>query len=252
MGRAVSIRALELSNDNDRKIFIVAQKDSEIDDNIMPKDLYEIGTVGEIVQTIKLPDGSYRIVVEARYRARILDCIYSIDQSSLIARVEKLEDIKEDSLEVEALSRRVLSQFDEYIRLNKELPAESVISLEDVQDEPSRLADMIISNLPIKGTMKQDFLSMTSPREKLLKLSSLLERELRILEIEDDIQSKVQKEVEEVQKEYYLRAKLKVIQEELGERDDLSDTAYYKEKIKDIEFSSKEIKERVMEEVERL
>ncbi|MGC8890401.1 MAG: endopeptidase La [bacterium] len=252
VGRAVSIRALELSNDNDRKIFIVAQKDSEIDDNIMPKDLYEIGTVGEIVQTIKLPDGSYRIVVEARYRARILDCIYSIDQSSLIARVEKLEDIKEDSLEVEALSRRVLSQFDEYIRLNKELPAESVISLEDVQDEPSRLADMIISNLPIKGTMKQDFLSMTSPREKLLKLSSLLERELRILEIEDDIQSKVQKEVEEVQKEYYLRAKLKVIQEELGERDDLSDTAYYKEKIKDIEFSSKEIKERVMEEVERL
>lgn len=250
VGRVISIKALEVSNEHDRKLFIVAQKDGEIDD-IMPDDLYDIGTVGEIVQSIKLPDGNYRIVVESQYRAKMTECIYSERHLSLFARVERLVDIKENPLELEALSRRILAQFDEYVRLNKELPAETAISLEDVQDDPSRLVDMIVSNLPIKGSVKQEFLSMTSPKERLLKLSNVLERELKILEIEDDIQNKVQREVEEVQKEYYLRAKLKVIQEELGERDDFSDTAYYRDKIKGIEFP-KEIKEKIMEEVERL
>jgi ATP-dependent Lon protease len=250
VGRAISIKALEISNEHDRKLFVVAQKDGEIDD-VMPDDLYDIGTVGEIVQTIRLPDGNYRIVIESQYRAKIVECVYSQNYSSLIARVEKLVDIKENPLELEALSRRVLSQFDEYIRLNKELPAETVISLDEVQDNPSRLVDMVVSNLPIKGTVKQDFLSITSPKERLLKLSAVLERELKILEIEEDIQGKVQKEVEEVQKEYYLRAKLKVIQEELGEREDFSDAVSYREKLKGIEFS-KDIKEKVMEEAERL
>jgi len=250
VGRVVSIKALEISNEYERKLFMVTQKDGEVDD-VMPEDLYTIGTVGEIVQTIRLPDGSYRVVIEAQYRARALECVYSTTSSSLIARIERLEDIKEDPLELEALSRRVFSQFDEYIRLNRELPAETAISLEEVQDNPSRLVDMIVSNLPIKGTVKQDFLSITSPKERLLRLSAVLERELKILEIEEDIQSKVQKEVEEVQKEYYLRAKLKVIQEELGEKEDLSGAAFYKEKIKEIKFS-KDIKEKVIEEAERL
>lgn len=250
VGRDISIKAIELSSEYDRKILIVTQKESELDE-INPEDLYDMGTVGEIIQTIKLPDGSYRVVVEAKYRAKIVDCVYSHTFSSFIARVEKIEEAKDDSLELEALSRIVLSQFDEYIRLNHDLPDEASIDLEEVKDDPGRLVDIIASNLPLKSSIKQELLSVTSPRERLLRLTVILERELKILKIEEEIQSKVQREVEEIQKEYYLRAKLKVIQEELGEREDLSDVSSYKEKIKSL-MLSKDVEEKLIEEAERL
>ncbi|MCX7796701.1 MAG: endopeptidase La [bacterium] len=250
VGRDISIKAIELSGEYDRRIFIVTQKDNEIDD-VDTGDLYDIGTVGEIIQTIKLPDGSYRVVIEAKYRAKIVECIYSHTFSSFIARVEKLSDVKEDSLELEALSRIVLSQFDEYIRLNHELPDEAPISLEEIKDDPNKLVDIIASNLPLKSSVKQELLSILSLKERLLQLSVLLERELKILKIEEEIQNKVQQEVDEIQREYYLRAKLKVIQEELGEREGFSETSLYKDKIKSLSLS-KDIEEKLLEEAERL
>lgn len=250
VGRDISIRAVELSSEYDRKIFIVTQKDNELDE-ITPKDLYDIGTVGEIIQTVRLPDGSYRVVVEARYRAKIVECIYSHTFLSFIAKIEKVEEIKDDSLELEALSRVVLAQFDEYIRLNHDLPEEASISLEEIRDEPDRLVDIIASNLPLKSSVKQELLSLSSPKERLLRLTLVLEKELKILRIEEEIQSKVQREVEEIQKEYYLRAKLKAIQEELGEREDLSDISYYKDKIRNLKLS-KDIEEKLLDEAERL
>lgn len=250
VGRDISIKAIELSNEYDRRIFIVTQRDNELD-NIDTKDLYDIGTVGEIIQTIKLPDGSYRVVIEAKYRAKIAECVYSHTFSSFVARIEKINDIKEDSLELEALSRIVLSQFEEYIRLNHEIPDEAPISLEEIKDDPGKIVDIIASNLPLKSSIKQELLSMLSLKERLLQLSVILERELKILKIEEEIQSKVQKEVDEVQREYYLRAKLKVIQEELGEREGFSETSFYKDKIKSLSLS-KDIEEKLLEEAERL
>lgn len=250
VGRDVSIRAIELANEYDRNIFVLTQKNSELDD-ITPKDLYDIGTVGEIIQTVKLPDGSFRVVIEAKYRAKAIECVYSEILSAFIAKVEKLDDIKEDSLEVEALSRIVLSQFDEYIRLNRDVPEEASINLEEVKEESDKLVDIIASNLPIKSSVKQELLSIVSPSERLLKLTMILERELKILRIEEDIQSKVQREVEDIQREYYLRAKLKVIQEELGEKDEFSGASFYKEKIKLLGLS-KEIEDKLMEEADRL
>ncbi|HPC78019.1 MAG TPA: endopeptidase La, partial [bacterium] len=220
-------------------------------DDINPSDLYDIGTVGEIIQTIKLPDGSYRAVIEAKYRAKVLECVYSETLSAFIAKVEKLEDIREDSLELEALSRIVLSKFDEYIRLNKDIPEEASINLEEVRDEPDKLVDIIASNLPIRSSVKQDLLSVVSPKERLLKLAVILERELKILRIEEDIQVKVQREVEETQREYYLRAKLKVIQEELGEKEDSSGASFYKDKIKLLGLSE-DTEDKLMEEADRL
>lgn len=250
VGRDISIKAVELSSEYDRRIFIVAQKDNELEE-IDTKDLYDIGTVGEIIQTIKLPDGSYRVVIEAKYRAKITECVYSHTFSSFIARIERLNDIKEDSLELEALSRTVLSQFDEYIRLNHEIPDEASVSFEEIKDDPNRLVDIIASNLPLKSSLKQELLSILSLKERLLQLSVILERELKILKIEEEIQNKIQKEVDEIQKEYYLRAKLKVIQEELGEREGLSETSSYKDKIKSLALS-KDIEEKLLEEAERL
>ncbi|MBC7319122.1 endopeptidase La [bacterium] len=250
VGRDISIKAIELSSEYDRRIFIVTQRDNELD-NIDTKDLYDIGTVGEIIQTIKLPDGSYRVVIEAKYRAKIAECVYSHTFSSFVARIEKINDIKEDSLELEALSRIVLSQFEEYIRLNHEIPDEAPISLEEIKNDPGKIVDIIASNLPLKSSIKQELLSMLSLKERLLQLSVILERELKILKIEEEIQSKVQKEVDEVQREYYLRAKLKVIQEELGEREGFSETSFYKDKIKSLSLS-KDIEEKLLEEAERL
>ncbi|HON71939.1 MAG TPA: endopeptidase La [bacterium] len=250
VGRDPSVRAIELSSEYDRNIFVLTQKDNELDD-INPSDLYDIGTVGEIIQTIKLPDGSYRAVIEAKYRAKVLECVYSETLSAFIAKVEKLEDIREDSLELEALSRIVLSKFDEYIRLNKDIPEEASINLEEVRDEPDKLVDIIASNLPIRSSVKQDLLSVVSPKERLLKLAVILERELKILRIEEDIQVKVQREVEETQREYYLRAKLKVIQEELGEKEDSSGASFYKDKIKLLGLSE-DTEDKLMEEADRL
>lgn len=250
VGRDPSVRAIELSSEYDRNIFVLTQKDNELDD-ISPSDLYDIGTVGEIIQTIKLPDGSYRAVIEAKYRAKVLECVYSETLSAFIAKVEKLEDIREDSLELEALSRIVLSKFDEYIRLNKDIPEEASINLEEVKDEPDKLVDIIASNLPIRSSVKQDLLSVVSPKERLLKLAVILERELKILRIEEDIQVKVQREVEETQREYYLRAKLKVIQEELGEKEDSSGASFYKDKIKLLGLSE-DIEDKLLEEADRL
>lgn len=250
VGRDASVRAIELSSEYDRNIFVVTQKNNELDD-ITPSDLYDIGTVGEIIQTIRLPDGSYRVVIEAKYRARIVECIYSETFLAFIAKVEKLENTKEDSLELEALSRIILSQFDEYIRLNKDIPEEATINLDEVKDEPDKLVDIIASNLPIRSSLKQELLSIVSPKERLFKIAAILERELKILRIEEDIQSKVQREVEEIQREYYLRAKLKVIQEELGEREDFSGSSFYKDKIKLLGLS-KEIEDKLLEEAERL
>lgn len=250
VGRDISIRAIELANEYDRNILVLTQKDNELDE-ITPPDLYDIGTVGEIIQTVRLPDGTFRVVVEAKYRAKAIECVYSESLSALIAKVEKLDDVKEDSLELEALSRIVLSQFDEYIRLNQDIPEEASVNLEEVKDKPDKLVDIIASNLPIKSSIKQDLLSIVSPKERLLKLTMILERELKILRIEEEIQKKVQREVEDIQREYYLRAKLKVIQEELGEKDELSGASFYKEKIKSLGLP-REIEEKLLEEADRL
>lgn len=249
VGREKSIRALEEAMINDQLIFLVTQKDAHTD---LPtvEDFYEVGTISKIKQLLKLPGDTIRVLVEGINRAEIRDII-SEDAFFLVDVLEHQDVQLSGDLELEALRRSVMEVFDEYIKANPKVAPETLITVSDI-DDASRFADVIASNLTIKIEEKQEILSLFDVKERMEKIFEILSRELEILEIERKINSRVRKQIDKSQKEYYLREQLKAIQRELGEKEGHGEEIeQYTEKLSKLEVPD-EVKEKVEKELDRL
>ncbi|MCX9156435.1 endopeptidase La [Niveibacterium sp. 24ML] len=228
VGRPKSIKALENAMEAGKSILLVAQK-SAAKDEPTAEDLYDIGCVANILQMLKLPDGTVKVLVEGFQRAQ-LDAVE--DQGSVfVAQVTPLRGDEVQNHEVEAMRRAILAQFDQYVKLNKKIPPEILTSLSGI-DEPGRLADTIAAHLPLKLEQKQGVLELTSVVERMEKLLSQLETELDILQVEKRIRGRVKRQMEKSQREYYLNEQVKAIQKELGEGEEGADLEELEKKIK--------------------
>jgi ATP-dependent Lon protease len=216
VGRQKSIKALEASEASKRPILLVAQKDAKVADP-QAGDLYNVGTLGVVVQLLRLPDGTVKALLEGKKRARILK--YVSQDEFFQVEAEEIDEVTDRSTEVEALIRSVTSTFDNYVRLNKKIPPEMVTSIAAV-DDPAFLADKLVGHLSIKLEDKQALLETTNPAERLEKILGYMRSELEILEVEKRIRSRVKKQMEKTQKEYYLNEQMRAIQKELGEKDE--------------------------------
>ncbi|MFN3650162.1 MAG: endopeptidase La [Armatimonadota bacterium] len=250
VGRDKSIRALEEARSQDRYIFLVAQKQMAIDDPA-PEDIYQVGTIAEVMQVLNLPDGTVRVMLEGQARARIGD--YLQTDPFFRVRVELLPEPEERTAEVEALMRSVIAQFQQVVELGKEIPPEALVQVVNI-DEPGRLADTIIPYLNLRPKVErlQELLETVSVRDRLEKLNFVLKKETEVLEIQRNIRNKVEKEMGDTQREFILREQLKAIQQELGERDERgSEIEEYREKIQNAKMPE-EVEERALKELDRL
>jgi len=228
VGRPKSIKALETAMESGKGILLVAQK-SAAKDEPEAEDLYPIGCVANILQMLKLPDGTVKVLVEGSQRARIESVE---DQKALfVADVTPLAVDEGPDHEVEAMRRAILAQFDQYVKLNKKIPPEILTSLAGIE-EPGRLADTIAAHLPMKLELKQEILELFDVGERLEKLLSQLETELDILQVEKRIRGRVKRQMEKSQREYYLNEQVKAIQKELGEGEEGADLEEMEKKIR--------------------
>jgi len=217
VGREKSINALDTAMQEDKKILLVAQKNAEVDDP-SEKDIHEIGTLSTILQLLKLPDGTVKVLVEGAERARITG--YENTDAFFTAHIELLAtDVEEDEKELEVLTRSLLAMFDQYVKLNKKVPPEILTSLSGIE-EPGRLADTIAAHMSLKLDEKQRILEIENCRERLERLMGLIEGEIDIMQIEKRIRGRVKQQMEKSQREYYLNEQMKAIQKELGDMED--------------------------------
>jgi ATP-dependent Lon protease len=248
VGREKSIAAMEEAMVQDKQILLATQKDPRIDDP-NPEDIYPVGTIAEIKQLLKIPGGTIRVLVEGISRARTLT--YLDNDKFYLVDAEEYTEEAVASPEIEALTRSVIFQFEQYVKLSKKIPAETVVSIVSVED-PGRLADIIGAHLNLKQEDKQRLLEAVDLVERLETLYSILSRELEILELERKIGARVRKQMEKTQKEYYLREQLKAIQKELGERGEEENEAQeFKERIAAASLPA-EVQEKAEREAERL
>jgi len=247
VGRQLSLKAIEMAMEGDREILLVSQKQAKTD-NPEIDDLHEVGTVAEIMQLLKLPDGIVKILVEGTSRAQVLR--YTETDDYFKAEVEAYDDAEEKNLRTQALMRNVIGQFEQYIKLNKNVPIE-IINVTNSVESPGRLADIIVAHLKLKVEVKQKVLAAFSAEERLSMICDILNREIEILNIEKKIRGRVRKQMEQVQKEYYLREQIKAIQKELGENDEVA--AEVKEFKKAIEKAKmpKDVREKVERELDK-
>jgi len=219
VGREKSIRCLESAMDNDKKILLVAQKEATTDEPSID-DLFTVGTVASVLQMLKLPDGTVKVLVEGVQRATLT----SLDDSEefFTAQIEYIESPEIDENEQEVLIRAAVSQFEGYIKLNKKIPPEVLTSLNNIEDA-ARLADTIAAHMPLKLADKQSVLEMSDVNERLEYLMAMMESEIDLLQVEKRIRNRVKKQMEKSQREYYLNEQMKAIQKELGEMDDVPD-----------------------------
>lgn len=228
VGRPKSIKALESAMETGQSILLLAQKFAAKDEPT-PEDMYEIGCVANILQMLKLPDGTVKVLVEGIERARVLNVK---DQGELfVAEVFSIPVEDHPGHEIEAMRRTVLAQFDQYVKLNKKIPPEVLTSLTGIE-EGGRLADTIAAHLPLKLEQKQEVLEVIGVAERLEKLLSQLENELDILQVEKRIRGRVKRQMEKSQREYYLNEQVKAIQKELGEGEEGADIEELEKKIK--------------------
>lgn len=216
VGRDRSVEALEEAMVQDRQIVVLAQKDAETDEPTR-EGLYDVGTVVEIRQILKLPGGTVRVLVEGLYRAVIVD--YRELEKYTEVEVQECHDVMDESMQMEALVRAVVHQFEDWVRLSKKIPPEALVSVA-ILDDAGRLCDLIASHLNLKLEVKQTLLSCIDLKQRLEKLYEVLTRELEVLEIERKIGNRVRKQMEKIQKEYYLREQIKAIRKELGDDED--------------------------------
>jgi len=217
VGREKSIQALDAAMSKDKQILLVAQKSAEIDDPSM-KDIHEIGTLSTILQLLKLPDGTIKVLVEGATRAKV-DAVYD-DEEFFTADYTLLEDTVDDNeRELEVLSRSIMGVFDQYVKLNKKVPPEILTSLSGI-DDPARLSDTIAAHMSLKVEEKQNILGIADVRERMEYLLSMIEAEIDLLQIEKRIRGRVKQQMEKSQREYYLNEQMKAIQKELGELDE--------------------------------
>ncbi|MEO1947436.1 MAG: LON peptidase substrate-binding domain-containing protein, partial [Methylophilaceae bacterium] len=229
VGRDKSIKALEIASDADKKIMLVAQK-SATKDEPDADDIYEIGTIATVLQMLKLPDGTVKVLVEGLHRVRVSE--FEEVDGSFWAKPETIEQLPHDEGdEVEALMRTVMTQFDQYVKLNKKIPPEILTSLATI-NEAGRLADTISAHLSLKLEERQNVLEMLSATERLEHLLHLMESEIDILQVEKRIRGRVKRQMEKSQREYYLNEQVKAIQKELGEQDDNAEMDELEKKIK--------------------
>jgi ATP-dependent Lon protease len=225
VGRIKSIRALEEAMKLDKGIFLAAQKQAKINDPA-EDDIYDIGTVASIVQILKLPDGTVRVLVEGKNRARITR--FSSVEPYFTVELEILEDPTLDVLELKALKRSVYSAFETYLDYAKKIPKDILKSLTAIES-PSQLADTIVLSLNLKLRERQELLEIVDPRQRLEKIYEILQREIEILQVERRIKTRIKKQMERNQKEYYLNEQMNAIQKELGDQDE------FKNEIKELE-----------------
>lgn len=248
VGRDRSVSAMEEAMVNNRMIVLAAQQQAKVSEPD-PQDIYTMGTMAEVKQLLKMPDGTIRVLVEGMYRVQIEE--YTQDDPHFRVRVRRVEEMVDKSMELEALMRTTFFHFDQFIKKNKKIPPEVLASVSNV-DDPGRLADIIASHLNLKVEDKQQILEAVSPRERLEKLCAILINEIEILEMERKIHLRVRKQMEKTQKEYYLREQMKAIQKELGDKDDrAAEVEELREKIKKLDLPA-EVEEKALHEVNRL
>ena len=215
VGRSRSVKALELASAGNKQVLLVAQKSANKDDPVA-EDLYEIGTVATVLQMLKLPDGTVKVLVEGVQRAKVSH--FTETEECFAAKAELIADTETD-VEIQALMRTVFAQFDQYVKLNKKIPPEILTSLASI-DEAGRLADTIAAHLTLKLEEKQKILEMFDVAARLEHLLHLMEGEIDILQVEKRIRGRVKRQMEKTQREYYLNEQVKAIQKELGEHDE--------------------------------
>ncbi|MEC7487974.1 MAG: endopeptidase La [Pseudomonadota bacterium] len=248
VGRDNSVNAREDVMEDDKQILLVAQKNAGQDDPSVD-DIYEVGTIGTVLQLLKLPDGTVKVLVEGSQRARITG--YTDNEEFFQAKTELVEERAEENKEIEALGRSVIAQFEQYIKLNKKIPPEVLVSLNQI-DDPSKLSDTIASHLALKISEKQELLELLSAGERLERTFSYMESEIGVLQVEKRIRNRVKRQMEKTQREYYLNEQLKAIQKELGETEDGRDEAgELEDRIKNTKLS-KEAKEKAGQELKKL
>ena len=228
VGRPKSIKALEAAMEEGKNVVLVAQK-SAAKDEPAPEDLYAVGTVSTILQMLKLPDGTVKVLVEGVHRAHIRQVL--TDKANFEAEVEPVAGDEADSTEIEAMRRTLLAQFDQYVKLNKKIPPEVLTSLSGI-DGAGRLSDTIAAHLPLKLEQKQQILEMAEVGRRLEQLLALLETEIDIMQVEKRIRGRVKRQMEKSQREYYLNEQVKAIQKELGDAEEGADLDELEKKIK--------------------
>lgn len=215
VGREKSVKALDAAMMKDRQIVLMTQKDSAIDDPA-PDDMHTVGTLGSVVQLLRLPDGTVKALVEGLERVKIKT--YVENASFFEVDVEPVEDKKTKIAEIEAFSHSLVTQFEEYVRLNKKIPPEILLSVGQV-DDASKLADIIASHLSLKISDRQELLETADVYKRLEKLFALMEAEMDVLQVEKKIRRRVKRQMEKTQRDYYLNEQMKAIQKELGDED---------------------------------
>jgi len=248
VGRARSIDALEDAMPRGKQVFLCTQRRADCED---PKetDLYRVGVLGEVVQMLKLPDSTIKVLIEGSSRA-VIERFIQVEPH-LRVEVSLLEEDVEASAELEALMRGVVDLFDRYVELDKKVPPEVNLTVRGVEDA-GRLADIVASNLGIAVTDKQDVLETFQMHARLEKLSSVLQREIEILDMDRSIRQRVRQQIDRRQKEFYLKEQMRVIQEELGgEETQLSELDELREKVRALDLAEA-VEERLLKDVERL
>ena len=248
VGRDKSVRALEAVMKDDKQILLVTQKNAAQDDPGVD-DIYHVGTVSTVLQLLKLPDGTVKVLVEGGKRARI--AAFKETETFFEAFVEMLDEQAAEPRELEALARTVVGQFEQYIKLNKKIPPEVLVSINQIED-PAKLADTVASHLSLKIAEKQELLETRSIADRLERVFAHMESEIGVLQVEKRIRNRVKRQMEKTQREYYLNEQLKAIQKELGEGEEGRDeAAELEEKIKKTRLS-KEAREKAMGELKKL
>jgi len=246
VGRTKSVKALELASEGNKQILLVAQKSASKDDP-EASDLHEVGTVATVLQMLKLPDGTVKVLVEGVQRAKVAD--FTETEECFAARAELVPESVTD-VEIQALMRTVFAQFDQYVKLNKKIPPEILTSLATI-DEAGRLADTIAAHLTLKLEEKQKILEMFDVAERLEHLLRLMEGEIDILQVEKRIRGRVKRQMEKTQREYYLNEQVKAIQKELGEHDENAEMDELEKRIEEAKLP-KDAQAKVTSELKKL
>jgi ATP-dependent Lon protease len=248
VGREKSVRALEDVMKDDKQILLVTQKNAAQDDP-STDDIYRVGTVGTVLQLLKLPDGTVKVLVEGGHRARITG--FAENEAFFQAYGDGIPEKSGDRQEMAALARTVVSQFEQYIKLNKKIPPEVLVSINQI-DDPAKLADTVASHLTLKIPEKQELLETETVGERLEKVFGHMEGEIGVLQVEKRIRNRVKRQMEKTQREYYLNEQMKAIQKELGEGEDGRDEmAELEERINKTAFT-KEARDKALAELKKL
>ena len=247
VGREKSIKALEEVMRDDKRILLVAQKNPGDDDPSIDA-IYEVGTLAQVLQLLKLPDGTVKVLVEGTERAKVER--FTAHADFFQAEVKLLPNIIANEQETEALARTAISQFESYVKLNKKVPQEILATLGQITDY-AKLSDTIAAHLAIKIAEKQEILEMQSVQARLEKAFALMEGEISVLQVEKRIRSRVKRQMEKTQREYYLNEQMKAIQKEVGDGEERDEVGELEQRIKDTKFS-KEARERADAEIKKL